>query len=1014
MAKKAKILTLALSGILALGVGFIGITIAKANADEYTVTEATYENEYLLNEMVSVDDVTFTIDGEEIKADWAIRYPNGETYKLSAFECTQVGRYTITYKVTKGKKSYTKEYSFIVDSGLFGGENVSAKYVHYDFSDVGNIENYAYGTANFDENRSRPIDGYLCEVAPGNSLVFNQIINVTGLTQSDTLIKVHPLAQTLGVTDYEYMRVKITDVYDENNFIYVEPHDVTDAYDYGYRISYCQASYGYELPAYLSNEGKGIRKGGYYGARISPSFHGMPNGAIADFPVSVAYDDATKQIFVCGTMIADLDDMNYFDTPWEGFTTGEVRISVEVDRMAGGSAQYIISQIYGCDDLAAATYVDDEGPKIVVDYGEYTQETYPDGQVGYPYPVYKATAFDKHFGTQDVISTVYYNYDSNQKVAIDVKDGVFYPMQAGVYKIVYTAYDQLNNKTEFSVPVVINGENANNVQANYLVSNLNGTLGETITMGLPIVSGGYGNYAYKLDLSFNGEVISSGNDAFTYMPLKAGEYTLKCTITDAIGQKGVAETKVTMVMNAPRLIIDDYKKIFPDSFVAGYTYEIPEIKAYDFNAGAYTSAVAEFSVGDYKDGKYIAPYDVNSVEVTIKPDDSGLNDVVFTKPVYNVSNTGNSGYDTSKFFITDGAVSASFNAYGNSKIQYLTYTMPVGSTSMQYFNKCIAHGFGTAISFPNETFNYNEIKISFIDSENEDVAVVFNFKNKKDKLYYSINDGKENLLGEAIGENRINEFTFKFDADVNTMFFNGIYYAIETDAQGKDFAGFPSQLIYFNLEITATDSDNRIVIKNVSNQPLTSSKRDEIKPVIYTTGMPLGFLDFGANVTLGEVYASDAISPTVKVTYTLKTPSGLKVVNQPYEEGYTFKLEEYGQYIVLFNAVDLEGNQTEYQKVFSIRDMESPEIDFKGTVVQTCSVNKTIKLAALQLSDNFSETDKLQCTIFIRNDQFTSVVVEYTGNDTYTFTKAGVYTVWYYVVDETGNSAVISYTITVR
>ena len=60
--------------------------------------------------------------------------------------------------------------------------------------------------------------------------------------------------------------------------------------------------------------------------------------------LSVAFDLQEKQVFgpagSKGNFIIDLDDMNYVSKPWDGFTTGEVYMTISADGYTGQSFDF--------------------------------------------------------------------------------------------------------------------------------------------------------------------------------------------------------------------------------------------------------------------------------------------------------------------------------------------------------------------------------------------------------------------------------------------------------------------------------------------------------------------------------------------------------------------------------------------------------------------------------------------------------------------------------------------------
>ena len=107
-------------------------------------------------------------------------------------------------------------------------------------------------------------------------------------------------------------------------------------------------------------EGRGtpsqkIWVGGDWGCAVTYSFYGTrsnSNGAsvVGTESLKVSYDADENAVYVGGTEIINLGDLKYFEDPWNGFTTGEVKMSITGDGYSQRFASMMITRI-GANNL---------------------------------------------------------------------------------------------------------------------------------------------------------------------------------------------------------------------------------------------------------------------------------------------------------------------------------------------------------------------------------------------------------------------------------------------------------------------------------------------------------------------------------------------------------------------------------------------------------------------------------------------------------------------------------------
>jgi hypothetical protein len=121
----------------------------------------------------------------------------------------------------------------------------------------------------------------------------------------------------------------------------------------------------------------------------------------------------------------------------------------------------------------------------------------------------------------------------------------------------------------------------------------------------------------------------------------------------------------------------------------------------------------------------------------------------------------------------------------------------------------------------------------------------------------------------------------------------------------------------------------------------------------------------------------------------------------------------YGTYVVQYTAVDFFGNSKPLSFIYSVMDTKAPNAELVTGYQTSAKINKTIALASVLVSDNYSGSDEITILTFISDPQNNLTMLTGAENSFY-FNQKGVYTISYYVKDFYGNVNIVSYNITVE
>ena len=153
---------------------------------------------------------------------------------------------------------------------------------------------------------------------------------------------------------------------------------------------------------------------------------------------------------------------------------------------------------------------------------------------------------------------------------------------------------------------------------------------------------------------------------------------------------------------------------------------------------------------------------------------------------------------------------------------------------------------------------------------------------------------------------------------------------------------------------------------------------------------------------------SNCVVSVYKDGKAVKSVNGVILANADAFAGYSFRIEDFGSYLILYQYTDGSGKVGDDRYAITVTDIELPEValnDYDGKPVQV-SVNTELSPLAYTVKDNITATDKINVTIVVYNGKGVAVCVT---NDKFTLTKADKYTVYIYCSDEAGNTAYVSY-----
>ena len=343
----------------------------------------------------------------------AIEKPDGTVVEENATRFDKSGVYNLVYEITVGNRVFTAKKAIEID------------YQCYELSGEKSEREYSYSRMDL-------------VLAEGEELIVNKSVNLNEMGKNDTLVSLRlkpaEANASQGVPDAMIFYVKLTDIYDANNYVLIQLDK--RFIDPGYRewadgVSYLRAGSAEQTLGGINSLGNLATTGSE--ARFSMVSN--PAGQT----LTLSFDYATRQVHVKeginGTLVTDLDDTKYYNsnfdtTLWQGFTTGEVYLS-------------IYAEDYRSEDKKARIELLD-----VCGFGTLNYKTveFEDGIARGIYEI--GSEFDLDSKQLSFCGTAY----SSTVAAITKPDGTLVENpteltfdQLGVYKIVFTA--DMNGET---------------------------------------------------------------------------------------------------------------------------------------------------------------------------------------------------------------------------------------------------------------------------------------------------------------------------------------------------------------------------------------------------------------------------------------------------------------------------------------------------------------------------------------------------------------------------------------
>lgn len=1000
----------------------------NAFAQDATLSGVNFEEEYAKGTMLTIPEGKLTVNGSEMTAQAEVVFPDGGRYALSTINLSQVGIYKVNYSCRVGGKKYTETVDFSVYNSLYQVNNSILAKAEYDSE----YEVYE----EFDGSTSK-LNGIFVDLPSGAEFQFNEIIDLSKMNKLDSIVDFIVLPTEQGKHDAETLYFQLTDIYNPDNYVRVSYQKRSANTLYGLQSAYVKAGAAFQpFVGYEAGLDK-IHTNTIYGCPTEMSFCGVPKITTSEDPTPAALkkdafatlsmDYANKQVYTTAfgkqpSMVVDLDSARYFTDKWDGFTTGEVYLTVYAGNYVGAnSVKLFISSVsnFKGDDMSNNKLIDRVKPRLTVDYSGVDAGNLPNAIVGCTYPVFNATALDSVDGEVEVKTSVYYNYQSTNRSLCNIIDGRVRVARSGIYTVIYEATDGSGN-TARQVYTFTAKASTQSLTAEIVAGAATTTsVGSKVVLPNVNVSNYVQSYQTEVEVTYGGEKIAVENNSF--VPNKVGAYKVNYTVEDFVGQKKTTSYTLTVQNTNTGAPVFYEEPIFPKYLISGKTYEIPALTAYDYSSDVNGKEITPKKYLTDKNGRVevtnsFTPVVSKSgntvlVEYVAKNAQNKQTTVSKTIPCYIVTKDGGTGLDMTKYFVKKGSVDV--KASSSSTV----FTTSENKAGFTFLNALLADQLSIYMNVVSGS-KFEKLNVYLTDYANENVQVKVSFIKTGSTAAVSINDSSDRFeLDSSFGNEKLMPVTFNaFVNTITTENNDSLILPVTKTLAGENFNGFPSGKAYLSVEFEGVTGSSSIKVTRISAQGIGSSEKDSGKPNIGVLGVYPVQYELNSVVTLFDAIAMDVLDPNVTFTMSVRDADNkyLKDVNTGVElknvpvKAYTIKMDKYGAYKVTYTATDTSEKKSTEPITLTVFDDVNPVITLEDEMPTSMKKNKSITIPKATATDNLD--GKLKVYVYVEDPTGMVSMMVGSVSENYTFkpTSSGLYVIKYLATDKAGNVSIVN------
>ena len=982
----------------------------EVNADAVLIMPE-YESMIRLGSSIDLTAVYGYYNGEKFLATHTVSTPSKTVCMEGRLTFDEKGTYKLTSSANIGGKVLSKERTFEV------------------FADLGNL----FTTIDIDEIESDASLQPYTNVTKGQKGIklitgnlgakayYNTPIDLNGMTKDTNVIEFEVLSSDLAYMNS--ITIRLTDVYDYSNWLAITwkdcSHGSVPVQKGVHSYSYLSCSNGFSGSCYNSDPDTMRFGTGSAACMVNHTscFHGkykmqgLWSNMLGTFNCQFNYQ--TKEFYTYDDKyyrqrrMADLDSValmgNY---AWNGFTTGEVYLSIEFNGVVGEESGINVLQIAGKNLSSDSMKLKPIGDIRMDTDMDYIINGLPEGAVGYEYPV-PAPVTSNMIRDRFEVNTNLYKVSGGllTDVTSAISDGKFTPDESGTYRITYSYNDAHGFVSSKSYDFNVTAE-----QAEITLEQLTDPSPVMLSwFMLPTFSysGGKGklNSAYAVRIDGVEQPVEN-NRVFID---KNCEIQVDFIVTDYIGyQKTVTKTYVVdydkyLVIGSVPVALRSGSKVFFDDFAA-YDFNFdPDEPGYLLEKKLYIDGVLYNAVNGY-----VVPS--NKTSVTLKFCGANKNDAsdsiseTYVVPVVTVAGSG----DMSNFFIGEEGIGVSTKetsvqlSFGDDG--FVKFINPVAAEDL-------------ALAFKINSSKAEKVVILLEDYQDETVQLKLEFEPYEGtKSAFYVNG---EFIAFISGNFEGLSYQISFDNHKYAFYDSGkLLYTVSKTLNGNVFEGFNGAVkLKFGLE--GVSQNCGLEIETIGNQSFGTEaykKGDLSAPqfVFDRSVMSSSTVSIGDNYDTPISRGFDVLKGATDVKLTVYDPDGNTLYNNvAATKSYSLTFNRYGYYRLQYKTTD--GSRTATKELrFYVLDEVVPEINISEAFPTAAKVGDTIALPMASVSDNVKIAVQMLYVITPEGRRITISWGDlYGANASYRFGSKGNYTFVYCVYDKDYNITRKTFTVCV-
>lgn len=972
------------------------------------VSDTGLKTQYLCGQTIEISRGKITVAGESYDATGRyVILPDGRAVEASNITLDQAGQYQVVYFTNLGNQYVEARTSFMVKSNLYSVSSASSACVY------GKPDNY--------EN-----EGVIVKLKDGDTFNYNQVIDLNDIEKAQAILSFYAIPENFGVADCKDVIIRLTDAYDETNFIELKISNNSHMGSWADVAVYCKGAANGQIFTGINRD---VYRQDWCGQisyfTLTGKLSHVIHTTLDENTFNFYMDYEKRQLWTDATiesdgLIIDLDDINAFNKLWNGFSTGECFLSVRGESYQALSLNIVLTDIVGNKiydnelDVNNNIYID-------VNLGEYNEENLPEAKLGMPYKLYDFTTISTYQTNLKNSVNVYYNYGSNNVVNVQIKDGYFIPNKVGCYTIKYSAKDNYGNVEEKMLDIY--ADNANPLTFSCEQKMTSCSVMESCTIIENVSFADFsGNVTIEGVASIDGIVTYALDEKYAFVPEYEGEYKINIKCSDYIQ---TVEKDFVLMVNKSDVSIIKGDAIIPNNLIKGATYILQNISSYNYSNGKPIEIDTEIYVKEDNLPEQKLQdnlYKVNAEEkviITYKTAD-GKDCKSYERKIVDVGYADGS-IDVRKYFMPssedvtldykDNYLSFNFNE--DSYVDFVNLVMTKESRFIVKTSKSGCN-FDTVNVFLEDCFNGKTVK--------------FTYYSLGGKIYFKINDNQEErILSGNFKETNGFEILLEYDNQTKKATADKLNFVeVKKYLDGSEFNGFTQDKAYLRIEVENVTAPSYIYINNINGHVLVenNNNKDEVEPQFSVKTLTAQRTP-GEKFVLDGALFYDVLDPYTECKLEIYT-MGADLMKNYYvnEEGIIFNgqqdssldynlcFKEIGEYIVKYVVKDgsVNKNDINYTYVISVIDNIAPEIMILSPNT-TAKVNKTYSVAGYRLSDNVSAAEDLEIHIYALRPDGEMLEVE---NGQIKLTQKGMYKIFYFVFDEMKNQTIVSYVVNVN